>query len=177
MICIPTQNSFYTDEATALLSEISMYPGILEEQILRLHPQNEEQIINLLRYLQRQGRIKRDYRNSYYSTSTTLKVEREAVIRRIWVLLEFMPNVEYHSASDFPVVITFFAKGEEYQIIHASNGSEALVSAVITHNQNIVSKRLILVDTPEQIPYIIFPGIIGYCTATVDGKIQYYKLK
>lgn len=154
-----------------------MYPGILEEQLLRLHPNTTEQLINILRYLQKQNRIKKDMQLSYYPSGNILKSEREAIIRRIWVLLEFMPDVEYHSASDFPVAITFFLKGEEYQIIHASEESEAMVCAVIAHQKNIVSKKLVLVDAPEQIPHIIFPGIVGYCTATTDGKVQYYKLK
>ena len=177
VIHIPTLNRLYDNDAATVLSEISMYPGILEEQLLRLHPEKEEQTINILRYLQRQGRIKRDRRNSYYSASNTLKSEREEVIRRIWVLLDFMPDVEYHAASDYPVAISFFIGGEEYQIIHATVGNESLLSAVITHHKNIIAKRLVLVDTPEQIPRLIFPGVVGYCTATIDGYIKYYKLK
>jgi len=119
VIHIPTLNRLYDNDAATVLSEISMYPGILEEQLLRLHPEKEEQTINILRYLQRQGRIKRDRRNSYYSASNTLKSECEEVIRRIWVLLDFMPDVEYHAVSDYPVAISFFVGGEEYQIIHA----------------------------------------------------------
>lgn len=167
----------FVNEASALLAEISMYPGILEKQILQLHPKKEEQIINLLRYLQRHGRIKRDWRESYYPASNNLNSEREAVIRRIWVLLDFMPDVEYHSVSDYPVAISFFIGGEEYQIIHASEGNETTLSAVIAHHKNIIAKRLVLVDDPEQIPYLVFPGVIGYCTATTDGHIKYYKLK
>lgn len=177
VIHIPTQISLCDNYASAVLSEISMYPGILEEQLLRLHPKKEEQTISVLRYLQRQGRIKRDRRSSYYSSSNTLRSEREEVIRCVWVLLDFMPDVEYHAASDYPVAISFFVRGEEYQIVHAATGNETLLSAVITHHKNIIAKRLVLVDTPEQIPLLVFPGVIGYCTATIDGYIKYYKLK
>ena len=154
-----------------------MYPGILEEQLLRLHPSKEDQTLNLLRYLRKQGRIKKDWQNSYYASSNTLKSEREAVIQRIWVLLDFMPDVDYHSASDYPVAITFFVGGEEYQIIHATEGNEALLSAVISHYKNNIAKRLVLVDTPDQIPLLVFPGIIGYCTTTTSGQVKYYKLR
>lgn len=173
---IPTQNLFI-EEATALLAEISMYPGILEEQLLRLHPKNEDHIFQLLRYLQKHNRIKRDYRDSYYANSNNSAPNREAVIRRIWVLLDFIPDVEYHTASDYPVAISFFIRGEEYQIIHAIPGDEGLLCSVMTHHKDNIAKRLILVDTPEQIPLLIFPGIIGYCTATTDGQINYYKLR
>ena len=53
VIHIPTLNRLYDNDAATVLSEISMYPGILEEQLLRLHPEKEEQTINILRYLQR----------------------------------------------------------------------------------------------------------------------------
>lgn len=176
VIRIPTQNLFI-EEATALLAEISMYPGILEEQLLRLHPKNEDHILQLLRYLQKHNRIKRDYRGSYYATSNNSKPNREAVIRCVWVLLDFMPDVEYHTASDYPIAISFFIRGEEYQIIHATPGDEALLCSIMTHHKGNCAKRLVLVDTPEQIPLLMFPGIVGYCTATTDGQIKYYKLK
>lgn len=177
VIHIPTKNKVLENTASTVVSEISMYSGILEQQLLRLHPGKESQTKNLLRYLQHQGRIKKDYRDSYYPASSTLKSDREAVIRQLWVLLDFIPDVEYHSVSDYPVAITFFTRGEEYQIIHVAEGNEALVNAVIAHQKNIVAKRLVLVDDPTQIPLLIFPGIIGYCTSTTDGQVQYYKLK
>ena len=176
VVRIPTQNLFI-EEATALLAEISMYPGILEEQLLRLHPKNEDHILQLLRYLQKHNRIKRDYRGSYYAISNNVTPNREAVIRRVWVLLDFMPEVEYHTASDYPVAISFFIRGKEYQIIHATPGDEALLCSVITHHKDNCAKRLVLVDTPEQIPLLTFSGIIGYCTATTDGQVSYYKLR
>lgn len=174
---IATQNKVASNVASTLLSEISMYPGILEEQLLQLHPKKEDQIINLLSYLQKNKRIQKDTQKSYYPINSTLKSEREVVIRCVWVLLEFMPNVEYHTASDYPVAIDLFTNGEEYQIIYVAEGSESLISAVLGQQKDLISKKMVLVDSPEQIPLLLLPGVVGYCTATTSGCVTYYKLK
>ena len=177
MIYIPTQTKLYADDAAAILSEISMYPSILEEQLLQLHPSNEDQTINILRYLQKHNRVNRTRAGSYFPAGRTFIIENQSVIRCLWVLLDFMPDVEYHSASSFPVVIDFFMNAEEYHIIYAAEGNEALICSVVGQNKDMIAKRIILVDNPEQIPHLVLPGVVGYCTATATGSIKYFKLR
>lgn len=175
MIIIPTRNQIYSNEAAAILSEISMYPGILADQLYRLHPKKEEQIQNLLTYFIKQERIQKDEFGSLYSSGCSPKTARDVMIRSVWVLLDFLSETEYHCASDYPVVIVFFAGGKEYQIIYAAEGYEAIIGAAINQQTNNVARRIILVDNIGQIPDLILPGITAYCTVDANGHIEYYK--
>ena len=37
------------------------------------------------------------------------------------------------------------------------------------------SRRIVLVDSPEQISLLEFPGITGFCTVDAAGNVSYYK--
>ena len=57
---IKTRAEIYGMEAADLLREISLYPGITEEQLYRFHPGKEEKVKTLLSNLQKQGRIEKE---------------------------------------------------------------------------------------------------------------------
>lgn len=154
-----------------------MYPGILEQQLFRFHPGKEDHIKTLLTQLTKQGRIRREADSSYFTSGTHFKTKDHSLIKAVWVLLDFLDRVEYHSASDFPVKIVFFAEGEEYEIICAVQGQEALVSQAMQRMKEGCSRRIVLVDTPEQISALDFPSIAGYCTVDKSGTVRYYQLR
>lgn len=52
-----TRSDLYSREAAELLRLITMYPGILELQLIRFFPGKETKIKNLLSHLKKQGRI------------------------------------------------------------------------------------------------------------------------
>ena len=174
---ILTRAEIYGNEAAQLLQEISMYPGVLEQQLIRFHPGKESKVTALLAQLVKQGRIRREANGSYYCSGTLFKATDHSMIKAVWVLLDFLDRVEYHSASDFPVKIVFFAEGEEYEIICAVQGHEALVSQAVQRMKEGFSRRIVLVDTPEQISALDFPSIAGYCTVNPNGTVQYYQLR
>ena len=74
--------------------------------------------------------------------------------KAVWVLTDFMEQVEYHSVSEYPAKIIFFADGEVYEIIYAEPGKE-----------------------PEQIAEIHTPNTSGYCTVSSGGEVQYYQIE
>lgn len=61
-----TRADIYRQEAAELLREISMYPGLSEQQLVRFHPGKEDKIRNLLVHLQRQGRTVLTETGSYF---------------------------------------------------------------------------------------------------------------
>ena len=69
------------------------------------------------------------------------------------------------------------ALGEEYEIICAVQGQEALVSQAMQRMKEGCSRRIVLVDTPEQISALDFPSIAGYCTVDKSGTVRYYQLR
>lgn len=175
MVPIITRAEIYGNEASQLLQEISMYPGVLESQLYRFHPGKEDKIKNLLTHLKKQGRIRQESNGSYYGSGVFQKNADPSMIKALWVLLDFIDRVEFHAAGDFPVKVVFFADGEEYEIIHTPQGQEALVSQAVRLRKDMFSRRIVLVDVPEQISALDFPGISGYCTADPDGRVQYYQ--
>lgn len=121
-----TREQIYGQEAAGILRDVSMYRALTEMQLLKLYPHKESKIRNLLSYLQKQGRIVQ--RGEYYR----IPADAEAGIdyglsKAIWVLTDFMEQVEYHSVSEYPAKIIFFADGEVYEIIYAEPGKEQLI--------------------------------------------------
>lgn len=170
-----TRAEIYSQEAAELLRLISIYPGLVEVQLCCFFPGKESKITNLLSHLKRQGRVtQEDFTGGYFSYGTDSRSTDSGLIRSVWILLDFIEQVEYHSSSEFPAKIIFFARSELYEIIYAAAGQESLVNHLKSKNQEN-DRRIILVDSPEQIRLLHIPGAAGYCTVNGDGYINYYK--
>ena len=119
MSLIATRQQIYSNEATDILHQISMYPGILEQQVCAFHPDKKAQVENLISYFIKQERIQREDNGSLYIIGCSPKPQKDVLIRSIWVLIDFLKDVEFHCAGDYPIMIVFLIKGKEYQIIYA----------------------------------------------------------
>jgi len=175
---LKTREQIYSNEAADLLKNISMYKTLTEEQIFRLYPGKESVINNLLRHLSRQGRIYRnpDEKRVSISAECDAKIDSD-LIASVWVLIDFIDKVEYHIAGDFPVKINFFANEELYEIIYVPYEQEILVKHALSMDMKSEARRIVLIDTPEQINNIDIPNTSGFCTVASDGAVCYYKLK
>ena len=172
---IKTRAEIYRMEAADLLREISLYPGITEEQLCRFHPGKEEKVKTLLSNLQKQGRIEMDESCRFIPKGGFTSNVDLSMVKAVWVLLDFIDRVEYHSAHDFPVKIVFFAADEEFEIIYVPYGKEGLVSQTMRMRQEMIPKRIVLVDEPSQISALDFPGISAFCTVADNGRVSYFK--
>ena len=132
---------------------------------------------HILVYLEAQGRIKISRRGKVYPINYQEAAGQTPIAPAIWVLLDFLPKVTYHSRSSFPVAVVFFIGTQEYHIVCVPVGNEALVTAALMQQKNHSAKQLLLVDTIEQIPTLNLPGVIGYCTVDAAGCVQYYQHK
>ena len=106
-----TRAEIYGNEATDLLRIVTMYPGLCEHQLLCFHPGKEDTTKALLSHLERQGRIFQTDGGGYFLAGQTPKTDH-ALVRAVWVLLDFIRQVDYHAPADFPVKLVFFADGE-----------------------------------------------------------------
>lgn len=170
-----TRAEIYGNEAAGLLREISMYPGILEGQLSCFHPGKEDAVRNLLAHLKRQGRTMEAEGGGYYPYGESPRAPDSSMVRAVWILLDFIEKVEFHSSADFPVKIVFFSSGEMYEIVYVAAGQEALVSHALKQIREEDSRRIVLVDEAGQIPMLDFPGITGFCTVDPAGQVSYYK--
>lgn len=170
-----TRADIYGEEAAEILRIINLYPGLYEQQLCRFFPGKENKVITLLSHLKKQGRLTSNDSGSLFPYGKELAGTNSSLIRSVWVLLDFIDRTEFHSASEFPVTIIFFADGELYEIIHVAFGQEALVTHALQLGKEHIGHRIVLVDEPTQIQNLIFPGICGFCTADNTGRIHYYK--
>lgn len=169
-----TRAQIYEREAAALLRDISMYHVLTEGQLLRLHPGKKDKIQNLLAYLVRQNRVWL-VEDCYCAAPDSMEDMDRGLLAAVWVLADFIDQVEFHSAGDYPVKIIFFADGEVYEIVHAAQGKEVLLSHVLADTGEQPSRYLVLVDDPEQITQLQIPNVNGYCTVSPAGEVQYYQ--
>lgn len=171
-----TREDLYGKEARELIRNITLYKTLTYEQVYRLYPGKESSIKNLLSVLIKQGRI------FYNPTAGQLSANQECdaapdmgMITAFWVLLDFIDRAEFHTASDFPVKISFFYDGEMYDIIHVPYGQEILINHALSGKED--ARRIILVESPEQIKSISILGVAGFCSVSPDGTTCYYKLE
>lgn len=168
-----TRAEIYANEAADLLRTVTMYPGLSETQLLRFHPGKEDAIKALLSHLGRQGRIFHTDSGGYVPAGISHKTD-QALVRAVWVLLDFIERADYHAPADFPVKLVFFADGEMYEVAYAAEGQEALVCHALRGNKG-GSRRIVLLDSPVQIDRIDCPGLSVFCTVSAEGQTQYFK--
>lgn len=169
-----TREQIYGQEAASLLRDITMYRALTKPQLLALYPGKAEKIEGLLNHLVRQGRIFYDAVNECYLADSQGQKDT-GMIAAIWVLIDFIDEVEFHSVSDFPAKLLFFAGGEVYEVVYVQLNQEALINQLWQQNEKDPPRRIVLVDEPEQIPRIQIPGCSGYCTVSLDGRVAYFK--
>ena len=164
----------YSQETAALLRDISMYRALLEGQLLQLYPGKQAIIRKLLAYMSKQHRIV--YEDGLYFPAPGRPDHIDfGLLAAVWVLVDFIDRVEYHSVGDFPAKLIFIADSEVYEVVHMEAGREALLSQVMGRKEEKPSHYLVLVDSPEQINGLELPNVCGYCTVAPNGTVEYYQ--
>lgn len=173
------REQIYRQEAASILHDLSMYRVLTEEQLLRLYPKKRETIKNLLTYMVRQGRI--FHCGGYYCAEQQRGSDQQppemdrALLASVWVLLDFIDQVDYHSVGDHPAKIIFIAGEDIYEIVHVPEGKETLMNQILSTQADASTKYIMLVDQAFQIPDIHVPNACGYCTVAPDGQVQYFQ--
>ena len=91
-----TREQIYGQEAAGILRDVSMYHALTETQLLKLYPHKESKIRNLLYYLQKQDRMV--LCGEYYRIPSEMEDSIDlGLSKAVWVLADFMEQVEYHS--------------------------------------------------------------------------------
>lgn len=151
-----------------------MYKTLTKEQMYLLHPGRENTVTGILRLLEKQKRIHMTENTIEYIHKTDTD---HGMIKAVWVLTDFIANVEYHSAGEFPIKLTFFSDGIEYAVIYAETGKEALINRILSQSAYSGLSLIVIVDTTERISALTCPGISVFCTVADDGRTNYYKTK
>lgn len=167
------REQIYGQEAAGLLRNITVYHCIRHDQLLRLYPGKEDVIENLLRYLVRQQRIFYNADRDCYGDVPDCR-EDEELTAALWVLLDFIEKVEYHSPDDLPVKLVFFANGEVYEIIYVSRDKETMLQHALSKEDD-TGRRLIIIEEEKQMRHLQIPHTAAYCMVDKAGCVQYFR--
>lgn len=170
-----TRKDLYGKEAAEIIRVLSAYNSLYEEQVYRLFSGKRDKIVQILRILIKQSRIHFDETYGYLyfdQPSTDYKT-----LQCFWVLLDFIEKIGIHMPGSYPVVISYFAGQEVYEIIYIGIGEETIIQYTFqTLLSKTPAKRIIVVECPEQIPNCMIPNTVGYCVVSKDGEVEYYQI-
>jgi len=170
-----TREQIYGKEASGLLRDITTYHCLHRRQLLRLYPEKESKIMNLLQYLVRQGRVFYNEAADCYYDSAEYVTDHE-MLAAVWVLVDFIEKVEYHSSDDMPVKVVFFADGEVFEVVCAAPDKAALISHALSGKEEQTGKRLVIIESPEQIETLNILNTAAFCLVDMEsGGVQYFK--
>ena len=159
MILLKNRVAIYQREATEMLQNIAQYPGLTEEQLCRFFPEKESTAKILLSHMLKEGRAYRADNGRYYINQEIQNGADDTLSRCIWVLLDFIEQVEYHTAGEFPVEVLCFANGQLYEIVPIPRGKETMLCQLLRLPQKDAGKRLVVVDDAEQIDALDIPHL------------------
>ena len=154
---------------------LSMYQTLTLSQLSRLFSElTKEKLLTLIHRLEKKGRL------VYFSDQELIAYSRDCksnpdIIAAFWIMLEFLPDIIYHTISEFPVSLTFYTQSDAYDVICVPEEKELLINHALSTCTKDAPKRLVIINRLEQIPLIRFPGIAAFCTVTNDGQVQYYR--
>lgn len=167
------REQIYGQEAAGLLRNITVYHCIRRDQLLRLYPGKESVIENLLRYLVKQQRIFYNTDRDCYGDVPDCREDRE-LTAALWVLLDFIEKVEYHSPDNMPAKLVFFADGEVYEVVYVGPGKEALLQHALAAEDDS-GQRLVIIEEEDQMQHLHIPHIAAYCMVDDQGCVQYFR--
>ena len=168
-----SREQIYGQEAAELLRNITVYHCMRRDQLLRLYPGKEGVIENLLRYLVKQQRIFYNTDRDCYGDVPDCREDRE-LTAALWVLLDFIEKVEYHSPDNMPAKLVFFADGEVYEVIYVGPGKEALLQHALAAEDDS-GQRLVIIEEEDQMQHLHIPHIAAYCMVDDQGCVQYFR--
>ena len=167
--------AIYQREAAEMLHNISLYPGLTEEQLFRFFPEKEATAKVLLSHMLKEGRIFYSKNGRYYANREAQNGADKDLSRCVWVLLDFIDQVEYHTVGEFPAAILCFSNGELYEIVPIPQGKETMICQLLRQPQKDAGKRIVVVEDTSQIELLDIPQAAGFCTIAEDGTVSYYK--
>lgn len=156
-----------------IMKLLSIAGMIRYEQLCKLIDLNPDTLHSVLNQLHKSGKLIRK--------ANCIGIDKDAIdnpdpqrTAAMWVFCDFIKRCEYYTAGEFPALVCFFADGNEYEILYASDGQENIICKAVDGGDE-PPIRLIIIDTMEQIEKLPVPNTAAYCMVGRDGKVQYFK--
>ena len=169
------RNQQQESHLSEIIRLLSTYHALTLLQLEAFFPElTQQKLLLLMKKLEKTGRlILMPERGLVLYTKEC--VPDPAILSAFWVLLDFREDITYHTASDYPVTLTFYTQSDAYDVIHIPEEKEILMNHALSAYKEDSPRRIAVVDHAGQIPLLDIPGITAFCTVTPDGKVQYYR--
>lgn len=168
------RNQQQESHLSEIIRLLSTYHALTLLQFEAFFPELTRQKLLLLKKLEKTGRLTLIPEKELVLYTENC-VPNPSILSAFWVLLDFREDITYHTASDFPVTLTFYTQSDAYDVIHIPEEKEILMNHALSAYKEDSPRRIAVVDNAGQIPLLDFPGITAFCTVTPDGKVQYYR--
>ena len=160
VIVLKNRAAIYQREAAEMLHNISLYPGLTEGQLCRFFPEKEVTAKTLLAHMLKEERIFCAENGRYYANQEAQNGADKDLSRCVWVLLDFINQVEYHTVGEFPAAILCFANGELYSVgSHAAALCLRLLDAVHRQLCRLAEKRRYAGRYFSAVPLFVAAGL------------------
>ena len=171
-----TREQLYKGEGAALLRLIASYHALEYGQVLRFLGKPREALKPLITSMVKQGRIHHDKSSDLLCDSPdSAACPDHGLIAAFWILLDFKERVTYHTCSDFPAKLHFFAD-ELYEVVYVGEGQEAMMTHALSDCPADGGNRLIVLESIEQASRLPVQAS-AFCTTDGNGAVSYYQKK
>lgn len=165
------------DHIIEIIHLLSLYHVMSVQQLCKLYPEvSKETIYTLIKKLRKSGRVTYEKEKEWLFYGTDTSFYSTMFLSALWVLLDFIPHVTYHTVGEFPVVLTFFMNTVRYDVIYIQKEKELLINGIFSLGKEKEEvKRLVIIEEKNQIKQICFPLIQAFCMVSEKGVVQYLK--
>ena len=169
------KNQQQESHLSEIIRLLSTYHALTLPQFEAFFPElTQQKLLLLLKKLEKTGRLILIPEKGLVQYTENC-VPNPSILSAFWVLLDFREDITYHTASDFPVTLTFYTQSDAYDVIHIPEEKEILMNHALSAYKEDSPRRIAVVDNAGQIPLLDFPGITAFCTVMPGGKVQYYR--
>ena len=170
-----TRAEIYSKEAADMLRNITTYHYMRHDQLLRLYPGKEEKIDNLLSFFLRQDGSFGTNIPTYITTAPEAHADNE-MLAALWGAGGFYRPGGLPLFYGLPGKADFYCRRRAVRGHLCRNRRRGSDRACCRQQPDDAEKRIVIVESAEQIGKLNIPDVTAYCTVDMNtGAVQYYK--
>ena len=146
------KNQQQESHLSEIIRLLSTYHALTLLQFEAFFPElTQQKLLLLLKKLEKTGRLTLIPEKELVLYTENC-VPNPSILSAFWVLLDFREEITYHTASDFPVTLTFYTQSDAYDVIHIPEEKEILMNHALSAYKEDSPRRIAVVNNAGQIP-------------------------
>ncbi len=161
--------------ALKIVKLVSTYKVLTIEQVLRFFSKDNEKVKIIINNLIKNKRLYFDEENKVLKPYEHKDIEVDIkLFKSFYILLEFVEKVKHHTVAEYPVSIFFFTN-EIYEIIYVRDGDEALIKNILSKEETVANKIIIVEDEKQIQKLRQISKVISFAVVDDNGNVKFYK--